>query len=625
MSGIFGILDNKKTNSNISSLLTDMGTIMSHREWYVVDTHADENNGIGLGRIGIGIFNKEKQPVWSEDRAVCVFFSGELYHTSELRHDLVAQGDYLRDDTDAELILRLYQIKGKSFIKQLNGAFLILIWDSHEQQVIITNDRFGLYPLFYAEYNSRFIFSPEMKGILADKTFSKTLDMVALAQYMRFQHLLGERTFFENISLLPSASILIYDLQENSYTIKPYWTVADISYNPHITFEEAVEEAGSLLRKAVHNLSCDHYRPGVYLSGGLDSRILLGLVQCRPVTAITYGRYNCRDVYYARQIAKAVGADLHWFNMEHGHWVNDYVDFFMEMTEGLHPWMHLHGINTLTGARKLIDYNLTGWDGGTIMGHNDSIEPLQVSAVDDNALTVRLFELFNQSYTWPSITEAEENLLYTKSYHQKLQGVAFDSFRDELAKYLHLRPDVRGEHFYLWNHCGRMTQNHIAFKRSHIEVRFPFFDYDLFTFLFSLPAPVRGHRTLYRAVLQKETPRLAYIPYDHDEFLPTTKSWVRGTHSLMVKLKRRINQHVKPIFADHHTLYADYENYLRYELRNWAENILYDKCTIERGIFNPAFVKTLMNRHLSGLEEWTIGKIAPIMTYEMMLRQFYDE
>jgi asparagine synthase (glutamine-hydrolysing) len=78
------------------------------------------------------------------------------------------------------------------------------------------------------------------------------------------------------------------------------------------------------------------------------------------------------------------------------------------------------------------------------------------------------------------------------------------------------------------------------------------------------------------------------------------------------------------VFKERSTLYVDYENYLRGELRDWAENMLYDQRTVERGLFNPSFVRTLMNRHMSGAEEWTIGKIAPIMTYEMMLRRLYD-
>ena len=78
------------------------------------------------------------------------------------------------------------------------------------------------------------------------------------------------------------------------------------------------------------------------------------------------------------------------------------------------------------------------------------------------------------------------------------------------------------------------------------------------------------------------------------------------------------------IFPELHPLYADYENYLRNELREWAEDILYDRRTTERGIFEPSFLHSLMERHLSNLEEWTIGKIAPLITYEMMLRRYFD-
>ncbi|NIV38351.1 MAG: hypothetical protein GWN58_55710, partial [Anaerolineae bacterium] len=229
-----------------------------------------------------------------------------------------------------------------------------------------------------------------------------------------------------------------------------------------------------------------------------------------------------------------------------------------------------------------------------------------------------------QKYTWPSVTEAEESLLFCEPIRSQVQGLAFDSFRAELSRYLDYRSDVRSSYFYIGNHICRLTQNLVTFVRSHIEVRFPFWDYALFEFLYSLPASLRGHQVLYRAVMQRQTPRLAYIPYDHDEFLPTTQPLIRGMHALSVKLRRRFNRHLWPIFPERHTLYADYENYLRGELRSWAEDILFDRRTAERGIFNPAFLRSLMARHLSGLEQWTIGKIAPVITYEMMLRRFCD-
>jgi asparagine synthase (glutamine-hydrolysing) len=605
---------------------------MSHRDWFAVDRYVDEAHQVAIGRVGIGIFNQAPQPVWNQGRTIALVMAGEFYNGAELAGAVVSGQNRPSLLSDEQLALRLYEQWGESFASRLNGAFIIAIWDKTRQRLVITNDRFGLYPLFYTCQAGRFIFAPEMKGILCDQTRTRQLDLTALAQYMRFQHLLGQYTFFEGIQLLPNASTLVYDLTTATYTLNPYWSPADIPYRPDVTFNEAVEEAGRLLRRAVQRLSGDVYRAGVFLSGGLDSRTILGLTDRRPIASLVYGVHNCRDVYYAERIARAVGSDHHWFDLPNGHWVKEQMEFHLDLTEGFHSWIHGHGMSVLPQARRLMDVNLTGWDGGTVMGHNDSIEPLQLLAVNEAALTLRLFYLFNQKYTWPSLTEPEENLLYCTGLRKQMKGLAFDSFQAELAPYLGYRPDVRGEYFYLFNHCRRLTHNFITFTRSHVEVRFPFFDYDLFEFLYSLPAQVRGHRVLYRALIQRETPRLAYIPYDHDEFLPTTRPLIRGSHMLATKLKNRFNRHVKPIlrlgpgqiFSQRPTLYADYENYLRGDLRAWAEDILFDRRTLERGIFSLTFLRSLLDRHLSGLEEWTIGKIAPIMTYELMLRRFYD-
>lgn len=625
MSGVFGVAISKHQNGSSFSgevlrpLTEKMAASLAHRSWFATDHFVEEEKGVALGRVGIGIFNKMPQPVWNSSNTIALVMAGEFYNHAELDQEGLHKAE-----TDEQFALSLYEQYGQNFAKYLNGAFIIALWDQSRRQILISNDRFGLYPLFYTCHAGRFIFAPEMKGILSDPSFPRKLDLTALAQYIRFQHLLGERTFFENIELLPNASVLTYDLATARCTITPYWTYDDIPYRSDVSFNEAVEEAGRLFRRAVQRLSGDSYRPGVFLSGGLDSRAILGLVDRRPIVSLTYGQRKCRDVFYAQQIAKTVGSEHHWYDLPDGEWVKEQVDFHLELTEGFHSWIHAHGMSILPQARQLIDINLTGWDGGTLMGDGDVIDPLQQQAIDEAALTSHLYYLYNQKYTWPSINEAEENLLYGDSINRQMRGLAFDSFRTELSRFFHYRPDFRGEYFYIRNHCQRLTFNFITFNRSHIEIRFPFFDYEFFNFLHSIPPSVRGIKTLYKAVIQKEMPRLANIPYDHDEFLPTTKSLTRNVHALGVKVKRRINQHLQPIFPERPTLYADYENYLRGELRPWAEAILFDRRIAERGLFNPNFLHTLMNRHLSNLEEWTIGKIAPIMTYELMLRRFCD-
>lgn len=610
MSGVFGVVDTR-LRWPLAPLLTTMGARMRHQPWYQCETWANPDAGVGLGRLGIGLLNPEPQPVWNADRSVALVMAGEFYED----RTIVAAPE--------QLALQRYEADGPAFARNLEGAFVIALWDARRRRLLLTNDRFGLYPTYLAHGDGWLSFAPEVKGVLCAPDQTRSLDLVALAEYVRFQHLLGTRTFFDGVTQLEPAVVLEYELDAGRLTRSNYWSFSDLPHRPTIRFDDAVVETGRLLRRAVERLSSDRLRPGVYLSGGLDSRILLGLTTRRPIASVTYGARNSRDVHYAARVARTMGSQHHWFDLSTAEWVLDYVDRHMALTEGFHSWIHAHGISTMDAARAWVDVNLSGWE-GAVMGFGSIIKPRLTRAVNDLALTTHLFEHFNQMYSWPGINEAEEQLLYTPRLRRQLQGVAFDSFREALQPCLGLRPDIRAELFILRHHCGRLTQNMIAFYRSHMEVRFPFFDYQLLDFLYSLPSELRGDRVLYRAVLQREAPSLAMIPYNSDELLPTSRRWVRGAHSLATKVRHRMQRHWPSVFPARHTLYADYEAYMRNDLRPWAEGILFDQRVAERGLFDTAGLRALMARHVSGQEQWTIGKIAPVMTYEMMLRSLHD-
>jgi asparagine synthase (glutamine-hydrolysing) len=624
MSGVFGVVDPGRS-SDVDALTDRMAHAMSHREWFVTDRLVDHTRNLAIGRVGIGIFNRERQPVYSEDQSLMIFLSGELHNTAELRRQLKAKRRPLRDDGDLELVLQLYEKEEEQFIHHLEGAFVLAIWDRSRQKLIIANDRFGLYPLYYAHYDGKLLFAPEMKGVLCDSSFPKELDLTALAGYIRFQHLLGDRTFFVGLKLLPSASVLRYDIESDRLTIRPYWDFSEIPRLPtSLTFGEAVEEAGRLLEAAVSKLTRGGYRFGVYLSGGVDSRAILGLIDrdAFPITTITYGQPGCRDVVYAQKIAARVGADHHYFEFSDGEWVKDFVGFHLDLTEGFHSWIHAHGISILDQVRPLIEVNLTGFG-----GEQSAIaweDPVLLQAQDDIAFSCRLFELLSQKTTWPSICDVEERLLFSPRVSSEVRCLAFRSLCSELANYDYLPHAQRAAYFALCNPDRRLFQYYTVFHRAHFEQRFPFYDYRYFEFVYALPAEMLLDRRLRRAIIFGRMPSLAGIPYDRDD-LPITGGRVSyAVAKLMQKSRSCINRYVAPVFPEHATLYADYEHWLRNELREWGEEILLGEQTLRRGIFNAEFLRSLWCRHQSGLEMHTIGKIAPIMTYEMMLRQYWD-
>lgn len=615
MPGLFGLLDSHAT-ADIDAFLDRAQTAISHFDWYTADRWRASDASVGLGRSTIGIFNREAQPIISSDGNLILFMAGELYRTKELRKQLDAL-----NASHAELALLAYQAFGADFASKLEGAFIIAVYNREQKRLVLTNDRFGQYPTYVYCEGGRLAFAPEVKGVLCAPFVPRKLNITAVAEYLRFQQLLETKTFHEGIEQFPYASVGKFDVTTGEWRVHRYWDWDHIPPHLDMTFEEGVREGGRLLREAVQELSSDELRPGVFLSGGLDSRAIVGFLTPRtppPVTA-AFGQLNSRDVYYAGKIAQAVGSQHHWFDLKDGRWVTDHVDLHLKLTEGFTSWLHMHSISMLPQLRGLMDYNLTGWDGGTVMGHRQQIRPHLNSPVDDTALTVTLFQEFVSLYTWPGMNEAEERLIYTPEMGKQAIGRAFDSLAHEFKRYQAYRLDNRAEYFYVRNHCFRQTQNMVTTARSHVEMRFPFWDYRLIEFEYSVRPEIRDDQMMYRHILTRELPTLANIPYDKQEFLPTVDSLRHKVQALSVRARRRLK-----MFPNRSTLYADYENYLRKELRGWAEGILYDKRTQERGILNVDFVRTLMQRHLSGYEEWTIGKIAPLITFEMMMRQYFD-
>ena len=622
MSGVLAIAD-PANPSAAAETMARMVAGLRHRPWYVVETASRPDEAAALGRVGIGIYGRAPQPARTEDDAIEVVLTGKLFDTDALRRDLLP-GTVPQED--AALLANLYAQRGAEIVTRLQGEFVAVVHDRRRQELVVLNDRFAFYPTYIARDRERFLVAPEAKAILAAPGFVKRLDLTALAQFIRFQVVLGDRTFFEGISLLPPATVCRCDLRTGSVTLTRYWEFGAFDLLPEPPLAEMAEECARLLSRAVNRVVHGPERAGLLLSGGLDSRLLLGLADspAAPLRTFTFGSPGSRDVEYARRAAQRAGSVHRWFPLSGGSWVIDNLELDLALTEGSHSWIHMHGISTLPALREQVDVMLTGWDGGTVVGGWRNRLPLAFTDADDlGVLTAREFGRFNQLYTWPGIDEGEERALYADALRSQLVGRAFESLRDEMVPFLSLRPDLRAEMFYVRNHCFRLTMHTLTLLRSHVEVLSPFFDFELFRFLYSLPATARGYKMLLREILRRHAPRLALIPDARDDLLPTTQSRLRGAHWLLGRLAVQVNRRLAPVFPEYATLYADYEGYLRGDLRRWGEDVLLGPRLRERGLFDAAFLRSLWERVQSG-EPDIIGKLASIMTYELILRRYWD-
>ena len=623
MSGVFGYVG--ASGKPVSPILERMGRAIQHRPYAVVES-ASPTPFIGLGRLGIGLLNREAQPVRSTNGSVWLCLAGEFYHQEARRTELARAGVLPPSADDAALALAVYQRDGVAGLGTLAGAFTIAIWDDDAGEVVLVNDRYGLYPHYVARTVHGLVFAPEIKGVLAAPGVPRRLDRVSIAQYVRFQQLLGDRTWLEDVRLLPPATILRFRPHDGNLRSDRYWDWNQISDNPTITFNEAVEETTRRFQAAVDAMSAPPLRVGVYLSGGLDSRAILGFL-CEPPVTLTFGDPRSRDVVYAAELARRAGSRHRWFPMHDGRWVLEHTDLHFALTEGMHSWMHGHGMSTLDDARRLIDVNLSGWDGGTIMGGSIDFyqDALYRQAPSELDLAQRLFDAFCQRFTWPGLTEAEATSLFGGSRDRGWDRLAFDSLREELAGTRQYRFERRADYFYIEQVLRRSLMNQVVFARSAIEVRCPYFDYPFVEFMYSLPDSIRTTPALRRTVITRRLPHLATVPHDKDDRLPHTNPVRYHAHALRQRAKNWIHRHGLPIFPARPRLYADYEEYLRSDLRSWAEDILFDSRTQERGIFDQDAVRALWDRHVSGAELWTIGKIAPLITIELTLRTMLND
>jgi asparagine synthase (glutamine-hydrolysing) len=628
MSGVFGIVSSENNVPALAEILGKMENTLALRSWHKVRSWTAESGTVGLGQAHIGIFAAQPQPVFSADGALAAVFFGECTNADALRRSLRDGAEALPPGDDAALVLKLYEHHGLDLPARLEGVFTLAIWDGRRRRLLLANDRYGLLPHYYCHTSQRLLFGPLVATLLCDPSVPRRLNLDALADFTRFQRLLGDKTFLDDVHLLPYGSRLVYERDTNSLTVSHYWDFDQIpTLNPAPSFDEAVVETARLLRNSVQNDLSGPDRKGVFLSGGLDSRTALGIAAAlgQVLPSVTYGHPRSTDVAYARQVARAVGSTNSYIPQEDGMWLLQHTDFHLAATEGFTSFLHGHAANALEPARQILDINLTGFNGDQLMGaraieHGGAI----IHAVDETAFLVHMYHSLTQEFSWPGATDIEERLLYLPSFYPQVRDRAFESMRQSLAPFSQFPYERRLDYFTAVYQGSRLSNLNVVYHRSYFETRYPFYDYPLIDFVHALPTSYRVHDRLYLAVINRLAPKVTWTPRDTDDMLITDQKAARYLHGLGVKAFKRLRRWVMPGYASQR-LHGDPEDWLRNDLHEWVAGILFDQRTIERGIFNPIYMKSIFERHMSGREIWTIGKIAPLVTFELMMRRYFDQ
>ena len=274
-------------------------------------------SGVALGhrRLSIIDVTGSAQPLGNEDNTVQITFNGEIYNYVELRRELINAGHKFRTDGDTEVIVHLYEQHGLNFVKHLRGMFALAIWDANRQRLVIARDRAGKKPFYYRMEDGRLAFASELKALLQIPHVPRTLNRQAVLQFLTLQYVPHPHCILEGFQKLPPATIGV--LENGNLSLETYWSAPydqpDLS---RATVDDWREELDATLSEAVRLRLRSDVPLGAFLSGGIDSTVICGLMQTqlnRPVQTFSIGfpiaAFDERA--FARQASQHLGTEHH--------------------------------------------------------------------------------------------------------------------------------------------------------------------------------------------------------------------------------------------------------------------------------------------------------------------------
>ncbi|MDA1283260.1 MAG: asparagine synthase (glutamine-hydrolyzing) [Chloroflexi bacterium] len=306
MCGVCGVVDLNNSPPVRAEELNAMCRTIEHRGPDGTRTMIRESVAFGHTRLSIIDTETGWQPIANEDDSIFVTLNGEIYNFQSLRKELSEQGHRFTTNSDTEVIVHLYEEEGQDFVKRLDGMFAIAIWDEPKRRLVLARDRIGKKPLFYSEQNGRLSFASESKTLTEAGGPGHEVDPVALASYLTYGYVPEPLSIYKGISKLPPAHMLVFD--ESGTEVRRYWELNSES-DRTITFEDAVSETRRFTDQAVASRLISDVPLGFFLSGGLDSSIVVGAAaqasSSRLKTfSIGFEEETFSELEYARTIAE---------------------------------------------------------------------------------------------------------------------------------------------------------------------------------------------------------------------------------------------------------------------------------------------------------------------------------
>ena len=636
---------NGAVNWGDSTTLARMTNIQAHRgpdDHGTWETRLSGGAWVGLGSRRLAILDLSPaghMPMTTEDGRLTIVYNGEVYNHPQLRRELESLGHSFRSNGDTETVLKLYQEYGAQSVRRLNGIFAFAIWDRRDEELFLARDHFGIKPLYYCHEGDCFAFASEVKALLELPGLRREIDFEALNQYLTFLWVPDPATMFKGVFKLPAGHCAIY--KGGRLEVSEYWDLKFPSRSHRFGASEA-ELAAELRERFTASVKAQMLSDvplGAFLSAGLDSSsIVAAMAQNSPDPVRTYtiafpdkyrrGELTLDDTRVARRTAEHFGC-LHTEIVVEPDVVDLLPKLVWHMDEPVADPAIITAYLVNREARKTVTVLLSGVGGDELFAgyrkhrahalaeqyrrvpavvRRKIVEPavLALPAMRGTPVKgyVRLAKKMARSGSLASrdrfltdstyLNEEQLNLLYRPATRERINGMHawsrhleyFDRVgsADFLNQMLYL--DTKAFMVSL-----NLTYNDKMSMASSVEVRVPFLDWELAEWVAdNVPPSLKLRKGTTKHILRE-----AMRPVLPPEVLEQKKAGFGAP--------------------------ADY--WLAEDLREMVDDLLGERRLRERGLFNPASVRRLIDEQRSGREDWSL-QIWQFLTLELWMQTFID-
>lgn len=590
MCGITGIFDRRGAERAESTLLVSMTDSLVHRGPDDSGYHLERNLGLGFRRLAIVDISGGNQPLYNEDCSIVIVCNGEIFNFRELRDGLEARGHNFTTQCDVEVLLHLYEEEGADFIPRLNGQFAFALYDIRKRRLLLARDHVGIAPLFYIETGGLFLFASEIKGLLKHPAVKREVNLTGLDQVFAFPGCLAPCTMFKGIKSLEAGHFLLVD--EQGITGRQYW---DMDYPEENAIEYKNEEyylerLDDELQKAVKLRLLGDVPVGYYLSGGLDSSMIAGILhhlipdERRHSFSIGFAQEEIDETRFQRMMAGQVGSIHHEMRFD---WPEISDGFRTMIIHAESPLRESYDTCSIALSRAVrgagmkvvlvgegADELFAGYYGYKFdrqrleQGGDDLFDPEMMLEAelreelwgDDSFIYEKNF------YEFQSVREALYSAKVLSQFHD------FNSVREgviDKAKLQNRHPVHRRSYIdlklRLASHLISDHGDRAAFANS-VEARYPFLDINLMEFVREMPPELKLHALTEKYLLKRLGKRYVPTPI----------------------LERQKFGFVAPG-----------SSYLLGQQLEWVRDLLSSATIARQGYFNPGTVQRLVERYSS--------------------------